>query len=378
MAARTHHLAIDPARTQAEEPGTGHNRWHEAIPPALEVDPGDIVVLETRDAFDGQLSPTSTDADVASLDLSVVHPITGPVYVRGAEPGDLLEVKLLAIDPDPFGAWGYTVEVPGFGFLRDVFPDPYIVHWHFTGTGYADYAESPQLPGVRIRCAPFPGIMGLAPSRELRERATRREAELAGRGGFALPPDPTGSFPAGTVAREGLRTIPPRETAGNIDIKQLTPGVSLLLPVYAEGGLFSSGDVHFAQGDCEACGTAIEMRSRLHFQFQLRKGEAARHGIRDLQFYRDDYFGTPELATPRRFYATSGLSVTREGVNMSEDLTLAARNALLNMIDHLETRGFSRQQAYALCSVAVDLRIAQVVDVPNFIVTALLPLDIFV
>ncbi len=103
-----------------------------------------------------------------------------------------------------------------------------------------------------------------------------------------------------------------------------------------------------------------------------------RRNIRDLQFYRDDYFATPELATPRRFYATSGLSVTREGVNESENLTLAARNALLNMIDYLGTRGFNRQQAYALCSVAVDLRIAQTVDVPNFLVTAILPLDIFV
>ena len=378
MAARTHLLAIDPARPQAEEPQNGHNRWHEAIPPALEVDPGDIVVMETRDAFDGQLSPDSTDADVGKLNLNVVHPMTGPIYVRGAEPGDLLEIKLLAIDPDPFGAWGYTVEVPGFGFLRDLFPEPYIVHWHFTGTNYADYAESPQLPGVRIRCAPFPGIMGLAPSRELRQHATQREADLAGRGGFVLPPDPTDAVPGGTAATEGLRTVPPRETAGNIDIKQLTPGASLLLPVYAEGALFSSGDVHFAQGDCEACGTAIEMRSRLHFQFQLRKGEAARRNIRDLQFYRDDYFAAPELAAPRRFFATSGMSITPEGVNTSEDLTLAARNALLNMIDHLETRGFNRQQAYAICSVAVDLRIAQTVDVPNFIVTALLPLDIFV
>jgi formamidase len=175
-----------------------------------------------------------------------------------------------------------------------------------------------------------------------------------------------------------LRTIPPRETGGNIDIKQLTPGVSLLLPVYVEGALFSTGDVHYAQGDCEACGTAIEMRSAVHVQFRLHKGEAQRRGIRDLQFFRDDYFGPPELATPRRFVATSGISVTKEGENRSEDLTLAARNALLNMIEYLGTRGYDRQQAYALCSVAVDLRISQVVDVPNFIVTALLPLDIFV
>jgi formamidase len=373
---RTHRLAIDPSKALAAEARTGHNRWHEAVPPALEVAPGDTVILETRDAFDGQLTPASTAADVARLNLNVVHPVTGPVFVQGAEPGDLLEVKLLAIDPDPFDAWGYTVQVPGFGFLRDLFPEPYIAHWHFTGNAYA---ESPQLPGVRLRAAPFPGIMGLAPSAELRARATQREADLAARGGFVLGPDPTDAVPATpAIATTGLRTIPPRETAGNIDIKQLTPGVSVLLPVYVAGGLFSTGDVHFAQGDCEACGTAVVMRSAVHVQFRVRKGEARRLGIQDLQFYRDDYFGAPELATPRRFFATTGLSVTRDGVNESENLTLAARNALLNMIDHLATRGLTRQQAYALCSVAVDLRIAQTVDVPNFIVTALLPLDIFV
>jgi formamidase len=376
MPVPTHRIAIDPTRPLAAEAQTGHNRWHEAIPPALEVDPGDIVVLETRDAFDGQLSPDSTAADVARLNLNPVHPLTGPVAVRGAEPGDLLEVKLLDIAPDPFGGWGYTVEVPGFGFLRDTFPEPFIAHWHFTGRAYA---ESPQLPGVRIRYAPFPGIIGLAPSRDLRERATRREAALAERGGFVLPPDPADAIPAdAAIAGTGLRTIPPRETAGNIDIKQLTPGVTVLLPVYAEGAGFSTGDVHFAQGDCEACGTAIEMRAAVQVQFRLRKGEARQRGIQDLQFFRDDYFAAPELAAPRRFYATTGISVTKEGVNESENLSLAARNALLNMIEHLGTRGYNPRQAYAICSVAVDLHVSQVVDVPNFIVTALLPLDIFV
>jgi formamidase len=152
----------------------------------------------------------------------------------------------------------------------------------------------------------------------------------------------------------------------------------MLIPVQAEGALVSTGDVHFAQGDCEACGTAIEMRSRVHVRFQVRSGEAARLGIRDLQFYRDDYFTTPELAAPRRFFATTGISVHQDGENESEDTTLAARNALFNMIGHLEQRGYDRRQAYAICSVAVDLRISQTVDVPNMLVTALLPLDIFV
>jgi formamidase len=298
------------------------------------------------------------------------------VYVRGAEPGDLLEAELLRIEPDPWDHWGYTVEVPGFGFLRDEFPDPYIVHWRLDDERGA---ESEELPGVQLPFAPFPGVFGLAPSGELRRAASEREADLAERGGFALPPDPEGAVPAAEpIASEGLRTVPPRETAGNIDIKQTTPGVKLLLPVYVDGALVSTGDVHYTQGDCEACGTAIEMRSRLYVRFEVRKGEAERRGVRDLEFFRDDYFAPAEYAAPRRFYATTGISVRKDGRNESEDATLAARNALLNMIEYLGTRGFDRQQAYALCSCAVDLRISQMVDVPNFTVTALLPLDIFV
>jgi formamidase len=370
-----HVVSIDPSKPLSEEPGTGHNRWHEDIEPVVEVDPGDTVVYETRDAFDGQLNDESTAEDVGNLDLSVVHPLTGPVFVKGAQPGDLLEVELVAVEADPWEQWGYTVEVPGFGFLRDEFPDPYIIHWRLHGN---EYAESEQLPGVRIRCNPHPGVLGLAPSAELRQRAIEREGALAERGGFALLPDPEGAVPTDeAIAGEGLRTIPPRETAGNIDIKQLSPGTTVLLPVYAEGGLVSTGDVHYAQGDCEACGTAIEVRTRVHLRFGIRKGEAQRRGIRDLQFFRGDYFTPPELAAPRRFFATTGIGVHKDGTNESEDLSLSAKNALLNMIEHLETRGFDRQQAYALCSVAVDLRVSQVVDVPNPLVSALLPLDIF-
>lgn len=372
---REHVIEIDPTKALAEEPETGHNRWHESVEPVAEVDPGDLVVYETRDAFDGQLSPSSTAADVGNADLGPVHPLTGPVFVNGAEPGDLLEVELVDIEADPWEQWGYTVEVPGFGFLRDEFPDPYVVHWRLHGN---EYAESDEIPGVRIRCNPHPGTFGVAPSKELRELATRREAELAERGGVALPPDANGAIPSEeSIASSALRTVPPRENAGNIDIKQFSPGTTMLIPVHVSGALPSTGDVHFAQGDCEACGTAIEMRSRVIVRFGIRKGEAERRGVRDLQFYRDDYFTYPEMAVPRRFYATTGISVRKDGVNESEDISVAARNALLNMIEHLETRGFSRQQAYAICSVAVDLRISQVVDVPNLLVSALLPLDIF-
>jgi formamidase len=146
-----------------------------------------------------------------------------------------------------------------------------------------------------------------------------------------------------------------------------------------EGGLFSAGDAHFAQGDSETCGTAIEMNATLRVRFDLRKGLAAERGIRDLQFERDNYLVPPEFQAPRRFFATTGISVRKDGTGESEDVTVAARNALLNMIDHLTAEhGYTRQQAYAICSVAVDLKISEVVDVPNFVVSAFLPLDIFV
>jgi formamidase len=193
-----------------------------------------------------------------------------------------------------------------------------------------------------------------------------------------LPPSAASAVPnEPDIAAHGLRTIPPRETAGNIDIKQLSKGAHLLIPVDVPGALFSAGDAHYAQGDCETCGTAIEINSTLHVRFSVRKGEAAQKNIRHPRFYRQDYYLPPEFAAPRRFYATTGISVTRDGVDQSEDVSLAARNALLNMIDHLTERGWTPQQGYTICSVAVDLKISQLVDVPNMLVSAFLPEDIF-
>jgi formamidase len=372
---RYHHVSVDAHQPLSAQADRGHNRWHESIPPIAEVNPGDTVSIETLDALDGQLGPGSVDQDVTAVDLSRVHPLTGPIQINGAEPGDLLEIKLLDIEADPWDNWGFTAQVPGFGFLADQFTEPYIANWELLDDYYA---ESPRIPGVRIPYSPFAGIMGLAPSRSLRESTTAREQDLIDRGGTCLPPDDTGAIPGGEIGAQGLRTIPPRETGGNMDIKQLTPGSSLFLPVHQPGALFSTGDVHYAQGDCEACGTAIEMRSVVHVRFKLHKGLAEQRNIRFPQFSHDDYFAGAEMAVPRRLYATTGMPVHPDGRNESENLTLAARNALLSMIDHIETRGYSRQQAYAICSVAVDLKVSQVVDVPNFIVSAVLPLDIFI
>lgn len=369
----THEVRLDYSRALTGEPEKGHNRWHPDIPPVVRCAPGDEVVLETRDALDLQIGPDSTVEDVATVNLNVVHPLTGPVFVEGAEPGDVLVAEILEVAPH--SSFGFTVEIPGFGFLRDEFPDPYLARWELAD----GWATSEDIPGVRIPGAPFMGTIGLAPSRELLGGITAREQNLIERGGFALPPDPTDAVPSGeAIAQEALRTVPPRENAGNVDIKQLSAGTRLLMPVWVEGGLFSAGDAHFAQGDCETCGTAVEMSATLRVRFDLRKGLAAERGIRDLQFERDDYVVPPEYQAPRRFFATTGISVERDGTAQSEDLTLAARNALLNMIDHLQAEyGYTGPQAYALCSVAVDLKVSEVVDVPNFVVSAFLPLEIF-
>ena len=189
------------------------------------------------------------------------------------------------------------------------------------------------------------GIMGVAPSLDMLNRIRAREDDVADRGGYALPPDPAGAIPAdGDIAETGLRTIPPRENGGNVDIKQLVAGTTVLVPVFVDGALFSTGDGHFAQGDGEVCGTAIEADATLHARFGLRKGAAVslRGGLRFEQAERSQHIGGPA-------YATTGIPVDRDGVGHSENLTLAAQNATLAMIDYLEAEyGYTRQQAYTI------------------------------
>jgi formamidase len=365
------HIAIDRSKRLKEEPHLGHNRWHPDIPPVIEVDPGEEVILETRDASDSQIKPDMTAADLARLDTKVAHPLTGPVYIKGTRPGDLLEIEYLDIVPQPAG---WTRHRPGAGFLRDLFTEPYLVHWVIQD----GWATSPQLPGVRIPNGSFMGTAGIAPSRAQLQAWTQREADLVARGGVAFLPDAEDAVPAaGSIPQEGLRTLPPRENCGNVDAKQLTTGSRLLIPVNVEGALYSAGDGHFAQGDSECCITAIEMGATAAVRFRLYPGEAARHNIRWPRFAHPGYFIAPEWAAPRNFIATMGMPVRADGTQEGENLTLAARNALINMIELLQERGWSREQAYVICSVAVDLKVSNIVDLPNVTVSAFLPEDIF-
>jgi formamidase len=279
--------------------------------------------------------------------------LTGPLYVQGAEPGQVLEVELVSYESDDFGS---TAVIPGFGYLADLFPDPYLVKWEI-GDGVA---RSEALPGVAVPEELFAGVIGVAPSHDRLEAFRRREEDLRARGQLVADPLPESAAPP--EAAEGLRTIPPRELGGNMDTRQLVAGSRLWLPVDVPGALFSIGDLHFAQGDGEVCGTAIEVAGAVTVRFSLHDGPAPRL----------PRFQAPSIPDPPRF-GTMGIPVD-DGL----DLNAAARIALLEMIDHLEERyGFERPAAYALSSVAVDLRVSEVVDVPYPVVSALLRLDVF-
>jgi formamidase len=332
-----------------------HNRWHPDLEPIAEVAPGEEIRLECADGLDSQLTRDSTHADAGTLDLGLGHPLTGPVHVTGAEPGDVLEVELVRYETDDFGT---TAVIPGFGYLADLVTDPYLVKWEIAG----GLARAEELPGVAVPEDAFAGVIGVAPSHERLEAVKQREETLREQGQPVADSMPEGAVPP--EAAEGLRTIPPREVGGNLDIRQLVAGSRLWLPVDVPGALFSVGDLHFAQGDGEVCGTAIEVAGTVTVRFGVIRAAAHRA--------RFPTFETPGRPA-RRSFATTGIPV-----DVGMDLNVAAREALLEMIDHLEaTYRFARPAAYALCSVAVDLRISEVVDVPYPLVSALLPLDVF-
>jgi acetamidase/formamidase len=308
LAARSHVLAPDPP----------HYVWDNSLAPTLAVRSGDTVVFETRDAADGHFPLGATTAAVSTYEFRG-HPLTGPVLVEGAEPGDVLQVDVLEVRP---AASGWTAILPGFGLLPEDFPEPYLRTWDLTNGTYGQLGDR-----IRVPLDPFCGVMGVA------------------------------------VAAPGEHsTLPPRRTGGNIDIKQMVAGSSLYLPVEVDGALFSVGDAHGAQGDGEVCVSAIEMGSTTTLRLTVRK---------DL-VYAEPQFSTPGL----RGRGSSGASyvTTAHG----PDLMANAKQAIRYMLDHLELQyGLSRNDAYCLASVAVDLKISQIVDAPNWIVSAFLPLDVF-
>jgi formamidase len=365
------------------------NRYHPAIKPVARAKPGDYIVVHTRDALDSNLNINSQPKDVTAIDTNLIHPMTGPVYIEGAKRGDVLAITLIEIIPDDYG---YTTLIPGFGFLPDLFPEPYIANWKLNSFE----AVSDQLPGVRIPMNSFMGSVGVLPGKAEVAKWLARESQLGAAGGVALPPEPTGASPAsvcgpnGSHKTECLRTVPPRENGGNMDVKQMVKGTTLLLPCFIDGCGFFIGDVHYAQGDGEVAGTAIETGAVVTVTTEIRKGMASL--IKQPMFEGGSQIKSLQ---PDRFHAVVGYPLKNAGeippqwayldsekikplTNLSNDLTLAARNSLIAMIDWLvATKGLTRPQALVVASVACDLHISNVVDVPNYAVTTICPMEIF-
>ncbi len=298
-----------------------HFGWDNAIAPALHCAPGDTIGFDCRDAGNGHYTADSTAADIATMDPDEINPVTGPVYIDGAEPGDALKVTIGDFAPSGFG---WTAIIPGFGLLADQFSEPCLHLWTYEPSGRA-----PALFGshARVPVRPFAGTIGVAPAEP---------------------------------GRHGI--IPPRAVGGNMDIRDLTAGTVLILPVAVPGALFSIGDTHAAQGDGEVCGTAIESAMTATVTLDLVKGAAP---------------PMPRFTTPgpvTRHVDAAGYEVT---TGIGPDLMTAARDSVAAMIDLIASRtGMAPEEAYMLCSVAGDLRISEVVDAPNWVASFYFPLAV--
>src|SRR3954447_25818098 len=298
-----------------------HFTWDTGHEPLLTVADGDTVVFETRDVSDNQIGPDSDTSVIAGLDWDRVYPLAGPVHVEGAEPGDTLAVEILDIHTK---GWDWTAILPGLGLLADDFTEPYLRIFDMTEGDVTYFRED-----IVIPLNPFMGTMGVCPADASAQPV--------------MPPGPFG---------------------GNMDTRQLVAGTTLYLPVQVDGGLFSTGDAHGCQGDGEICVTGLEAPMYATMRFRLEKGRSIPCA---------QYRTAPGPLTPRvdlgAWYGTTGLG---------GDLYAAAQDATRAMIDHLTASyGLSREDAYLLCSLAVDLKISEIVDAGQYVVSAVLPESIF-
>jgi len=291
-----------------------HSRWNRRLSPRLTIAPGDVVHFECQDASGAQVGPGMTLDQYLAIDRDRIHALTGPIFVDGAEPGDVLEIDILEV---AHKGWGWSSVIAGLGFLRERFRDPYLFHWQL------DRDRTRSLSPAVIPLRPFCGVMGVAPAED-------------------------GEF----------RTRPPGIFGGNMDVRDLCAGARLYLPVFNRGALFSAGDAHAAQGDGEVCINGIECPADATLRFQLHKRQTLSAPL-------------VEAPPPREPQWDDGAWVV---VESATDSAAAARAATSRMIDLLAARwGMSEVHAYILCSAALHLRFSQVVNDPMFTVSALLP-----
>ncbi|MFP4133362.1 MAG: formamidase [Halothece sp.] len=377
---------VDLTKPMREQEMPGHNRWHPDIPPVAAVKPGDVFRIECKDWTDGQIKNDDNPNDIRDVDLSVVHVLSGPIRVEGAQPGDILVVDILDIGAFPEHEWGFTgifAKENGGGFLTEHFPKANKAIWDFQGI----YTSSRHIPGVRFAGITHPGLIGCAPSHELLAKWNKRERELVASDPDRVPPLATLPNPENAVlgslkgsefekaAAEGARTVPPREHGGNCDIKNLSRGSKIYFPVYVDGAKLSMGDIHFSQGDGEItfCG-AIEMAGYIDIHVDVIKGGMDKYGMVNPIF-------KPGPVEPRysEYLVFEGISVDEfDGKQYYMDAHVAYRRACLNAIEYLKKFGFTGEQAYLLLSCApVEGRVSGIVDIPNACCTVAIPTEIF-
>jgi len=294
-----------------------HFTWDTTHEPVITIAEGDTVVIETRDVSDNQISPDSDASVIASLDWSRVYPLAGPIRVEGAAPGDTLAVEIIDLRTR---GWGWTAILPGLGLLPEDFPDAHLRIFDISNGEFAFFGDDAAIP-----LTPFLGTMGVCPA-DASEQAV----------------------------------MPPGRFGGNLDTRQLVRGTTLYLPVEVDGAMFSCGDAHGCQGDGEVCVTGLEAPMYAVLRFYVEHGRS---------LPAPQYRTAPGPLTPRvdggSFYGTTGVG---------PDLFENAQNAVRAMIDHVTGRtSLSREDAYLLCSLCVDLKISEIVDAGQYVVSAVLP-----
>ncbi|KAL1590573.1 hypothetical protein WHR41_00627 [Cladosporium halotolerans] len=365
-----------------------HNRWHPDIPFAGTIKNNETVKIECVDWTGGQIKNNDSADDIRDVDLTKVHYLSGPFEIETAEPGDVLVVDIQDVQPLEDSPWGFTgifAKNNGGGFLDEIYPKPAKAIWDFEGI----HCSSRHIPGVKFAGLIHPGILGCAPSHEVLKTWNEREADLIKACSHmdrdvALPPEPkgvhVGSGEAQTkekVGKEGARTVPGRpEHGGNCDIKNLSRGSKVYLPVHVKGAKFSVGDLHFSQGDGEIsfCG-AIEMAGVITIKFSVMKGGMAQIGMKSPIYVPGPV--EPQFG-PGRYIYFEGFSVDEHGKQHYLDATVAYRQTCLRVIEYLRRYGYDDYQIYLLLSCApVQGHIAGIVDIPNACTTLGLPIDIF-
>lgn len=378
-------IRVDINKAPEQQSEVIHNRWHPDIPMAVMVKPGDEFRIQCLDWTGGQIANNDNANDVRDVDLSQVHYLSGPVGVEGAEPGDLLVVDILDVGTLAESEWGFTglfARENGGGFLVDHYPEARKACWDFHGI----YTTSRQIPHVKFAGIMHPGLIGCMPSKELLAEWNKRETALVATQPDRVPPLATlpneqsavmgglRGAAAKAAAKEGARTVPPREHGGNCDIKNLSRGSRVYFPVYVKNAGLSMGDIHFSQGDGEItfCG-AIEMAGYLDLHVELIKGGMEKYAIKNPIFQ-------PSPMEPRYndYLIFEGISVDEKGKQYYLDPHVAYRMACLNAIEYMKKFGYTGEQAYAILGTApVEGHISGIVDIPNACATLWLPTGIF-